>query len=65
MDLKKASKQFANKFAASASVSKIPSGGDEILIQGECADDLFDYILETFKGITEEDIDFGDTSKKK
>jgi density-regulated protein DRP1 len=65
VDLKKAAKQFANKFAASASVSKIPSGGDEILIQGECADDLFDYILATFKGISEDDIDFAETSKKK
>jgi density-regulated protein len=62
--LKKASKQFASKFAASASVSKIPGGGDEILIQGDCADDLFEFVVENFKGITEDDVDFGETKKK-
>jgi translation initiation factor 1 (eIF-1/SUI1) len=64
IDLKKASKLFASKFAAAASVSKIPAGGDEILIQGECADDIFDFIAETFK-IDEDLMEFGETLKKK
>jgi len=42
--LKDASKFFANKFAAAASVT----GEDEILIQGDVKDDLFDIIEEKF-----------------
>merc|ERR1712098_1031690 len=42
--VKEAAKFFANKFAAAASVT----GEDEILIQGDAKDDLFDIIEEKF-----------------
>lgn len=42
IDLKVASKFFAQKFASAASVT----GDDEIVIQGDCKDDLFDLIPE-------------------
>ncbi|KAI5479008.1 hypothetical protein MNV49_004412 [Pseudohyphozyma bogoriensis] len=40
IDLKKASKYFATRFAAAASVTKTPQGDDEILIQGDVAYDI-------------------------
>ncbi|KAI8894897.1 translation initiation factor SUI1 [Globomyces pollinis-pini] len=64
VDLKKAAKLFANKFAASSNVTKLPSGSEEIIIQGDCSDDLFEFILEKFPQITEDELDFGETKKK-
>lgn len=46
IDLKKAAKLFANKFATGASVSKNPQGEDEIFIQGDVADEVEDMILD-------------------
>jgi density-regulated protein len=65
IDLKKAAKQFASKFAAAASVSKIPSGGEEILVQGECGEELFSFILSTYSQIDASLISFGDPVRKK
>lgn len=42
IDLKKASKFFANKFSCGSSVT----GDDEIVIQGDVKYDLFDIITE-------------------
>lgn len=40
VDLKKAAKLFAGKFATGSSVSKNPQGEDEIVIQGDVGDDI-------------------------
>jgi len=40
VDLKKASKLFANKFGAGATVSKTANGDEEILIQGDVSYDV-------------------------
>ena len=40
IDLKKASKLFANKFGAGATVSKTANGDEEILIQGDVSYDV-------------------------
>ncbi|KAK4684999.1 density-regulated protein, partial [Tremellales sp. Uapishka_1] len=49
VDLKKASKLFANKFATGSSVSKNPQGEEEIVIQGDVGDDIvclfFDRVI--------------------
>jgi density-regulated protein DRP1 len=37
---------FANKFATGASVSKNPQGEDEIVIQGDVADEVEDMLLD-------------------
>lgn len=47
VDLKVASKFFASRFACGSSVT----GGDEIVIQGDVKDDLFDVIPEKFKHV--------------
>ena len=45
INLKKASKSFAQKFSCGSSVS----GEDEIIVQGDVTDDLIDLILETYE----------------
>lgn len=73
IDLKKASKLFANKFATGASVSKNNQGEDEIVIQGDVAYEVEEMLLkktgkegDTFKGLVPEDnIDIVDVKRKK
>uniref|UniRef100_A0A7E4ZPX1 SUI1 domain-containing protein n=1 Tax=Panagrellus redivivus TaxID=6233 RepID=A0A7E4ZPX1_PANRE len=59
---KVAGKFFANKFACGCSVT----GTDEITIQGDFKDELFDLIPEKWSQITDDDIeDLGGESNKK
>ncbi|CAL2036614.1 hypothetical protein CAEBREN_00293 [Caenorhabditis brenneri] len=53
IDLKVASKLFAQKFACGSSVT----GADEIVIQGDVKDDLLDLIPEKWSQVTDELID--------
>ncbi|TPX35532.1 hypothetical protein SmJEL517_g02140 [Synchytrium microbalum] len=48
-DLKKAAKAFATKFACGSSVTKNAEGKDEIVVQGDVQDDIYEYIMETWK----------------
>ncbi|GMT17961.1 hypothetical protein PFISCL1PPCAC_9258, partial [Pristionchus fissidentatus] len=60
IDLKVAAKFFASKFACGSSVT----GTDEIVIQGDVKDDLFDLIPGKWATVTEEDIeDLGDQKR--
>eukprot|EP00745_Piridium_sociabile_P014834 TRINITY_DN21869_c0_g1_i1.p1 TRINITY_DN21869_c0_g1~~TRINITY_DN21869_c0_g1_i1.p1 ORF type:complete len:199 (-),score=59.42 TRINITY_DN21869_c0_g1_i1:143-739(-) len=59
IDLKDACKVFATKFSCGSSVS----GEDEIVIQGDVKDDLFDFLPERWSQIQEDDID--DMGEKK
>jgi len=54
IDLKMASKYFANKFSCGASVT---GNGDEIVVQGDVKDDLFDILPEKWEEIDEDLID--------
>lgn len=53
IDLKEAAKFFASKFACGSSVT----GEDEIVIQGDVKDDLFDIITEKWPDIEEDMIE--------
>lgn len=53
IDLKDASKFFSNKFSCGSSIQ----GEDEIVIQGDVKDDLWDIIPEKWKMVSEDDID--------
>ncbi|PIO59489.1 translation initiation factor SUI1, partial [Teladorsagia circumcincta] len=53
IDLKQASKLFAQKFACGSSVT----GADEIVIQGDVKDDLLDMIPAKWPQVQEEMID--------
>uniref|UniRef100_A0A0N5BMG2 Density-regulated protein homolog n=1 Tax=Strongyloides papillosus TaxID=174720 RepID=A0A0N5BMG2_STREA len=60
VDLKAAAKFFSSKFACGSSVT----GPDEIVIQGDVTDELFDVIPAKWSHITDDDIeDIGDAKK--
>jgi len=60
VDLKLAAKFFSTRFAASSSVT----GDDEIVIQGDVKDDLFDVIPEKWPEVDEDSInDLGDQKR--
>ncbi|OQR78703.1 density-regulated protein-like [Tropilaelaps mercedesae] len=61
IDLKEASKLFGHKFACGSSVT----GEDEIVIQGDVKDDLYDLILEKWPEIDEDAVeDLGDVKAR-
>jgi density-regulated protein len=49
VDIKKAAKMLANKFARGASVSKTVEGKEEIVVQGDLVDEIEEFILEQYK----------------
>lgn len=73
IELKKASKLFANKFATGASVSKNNQGDDEIVIQGDVAYEVEEMLLkktgkegDVFGGkVPEDNIEIIDVKRKK
>ncbi|KAI9593523.1 translation initiation factor SUI1 [Syncephalis fuscata] len=52
VDLKKAAKMFANRFACGSSVTKNNQGKDEIVVQGDVTDDVRELILSTWPVVT-------------
>lgn len=50
VDLKKAAKLLAQRFATGASVSKNPQGLEEITVQGDVSDDILEIIEEANDG---------------
>ena len=46
VDLKKASKLFAQRFATGASVTRNAAGIDEIVVQGDVSQEIYDMIEE-------------------
>lgn len=65
LDLKKIAKELGKKFATGSSVTKTDSGGEEITIQGDVSNDLYDWLTEHHDEIPEENIDCIDDKKKK
>ncbi|VDC02536.1 unnamed protein product [Peniophora sp. CBMAI 1063] len=80
VDLKKAAKLFAQKFATGASVTKNAAGIEEIVVQGDVSQEVFDMIddaqeegaggkgkkgLDLLKGVVIENVDIVEEKKKK
>ena len=65
LDLKKIAKELGKKFATGSSVTKTASGGEEITVQGDVSDDLYDWLTEKYDDIPEENIDCIEDKKKK
>lgn len=80
IDLKKAAKLFAQKFATGASVTKNAAGIEEIVVQGDVSQEIFDMIddaqeegaggkgkkgLDLLKGVVIENVDIIEEKKKK
>lgn len=64
LDLKKVAKEWGKKFACGCSVTNTPSGGQEITLQGDNSDDLFDWCVDVFK-IPDANVDCVEDKKKK
>ena len=65
LDLKKIAKELGKKFATGSSVTKTASGGEEITVQGDVSDDVYDWLCENFEGIPEDNIECIEDKKKK
>lgn len=65
LDLKKVAKEFGKKFATGSSVTKVPSGGEEIVVQGDVSDEIEEFLLEKYKDIPEDNIELVDDKAKK
>lgn len=65
MELKKVCKEMGKKFATGASVTKTPQGGEEITIQGDLSDDVFDWLIETYPQVPEDNVECVEDKKKK
>jgi len=55
VDVKKAAKTLANKFARGASVTKTVEGKDEIVVQGDLVDEIEEFVVENF-GVSEDQV---------
>ncbi|OAL25219.1 translation machinery-associated protein 22 [Fonsecaea multimorphosa] len=65
LDLKKVAKELGKKFATGSSVTKTAAGGEEITVQGDVSDDLYDWLQEKYPEIPEDNLDMKDDTKKK
>lgn len=62
---KTATKVFSTRLACGSSVTKNNQGLDEIVVQGDVSDDIYDIILETWPEVPEESLEFVEDKKKK
>jgi len=68
IELKKAAKFLAQKFATGASVTKNAQGQDEIVVQGDVSDEVLELIENStgiFKGIPAGNVEMVEDKKKK
>ncbi|KAL2118950.1 hypothetical protein VTJ04DRAFT_5909 [Mycothermus thermophilus] len=65
LDLKKVAKDFGKKFATGSSVTKTPTGGEEIVVQGDVSAEIEEFLLEKYKEIPEDNIEVVDDKTKK
>ena len=61
----KVAKELGKKFATGSSVTKTAAGGEEITVQGDVSDDLYDWLQEKYPDIPEDNLDMKDETKKK
>ncbi|KAI9297028.1 density-regulated protein DRP1 [Neoconidiobolus thromboides FSU 785] len=65
VELKKAAKLFANKFACGSSVTKTATGQEEIVVQGDVSEELLELITKTWPEIEEDKVDLKEDKKGK
>jgi density-regulated protein DRP1 len=58
-------KDFGKKFATGSSVTKLPGGGEEITVQGDLSDDIFDFLTQNYKNVPEDNVELIEDKKKK
>lgn len=64
MDLKKVAKEWGKKFATGSSVTKTPSGGEEVVVQGDNSDEILDWVIDV-GGVPEGNVECVEDKKKK
>lgn len=64
MDLKKVAKEWGKKFATGSSVTKTPSGGEEVVVQGDNSDEILDWVINV-GGVPEGNVECVEDKKKK
>lgn len=66
LDLKKVAKELGKKFATGSSVTKTPSGTEEITVQGDVSDDLFEWLIDVHGDkVPEDNVELVEDKKKK
>lgn len=65
LENKKVAKDLGKKFATGASVTKLPSGGEEIVVQGDVSEEIEEFLLEKYTVIPEDNIVLVEDKKKK
>lgn len=65
LELKKVAKDFGKKFATGSSVTKVASGGEEIVVQGDVSEEIKDFIIDKYKNVPEDNIELIDDKKLK
>lgn len=65
LENKKVAKDLGKKFATGASVTKVPSGGEEIVVQGDVSEEIEEFLVEKYGVIPEENIELVEDKKKK
>lgn len=67
LSLKEVAKAMGKKFATGSSVTKTAAGGEEITVQGDVSDEVYDWLLEVHgERIPEDNVDcIEDKPKKK
>ncbi|TVY22374.1 Translation machinery-associated protein [Lachnellula hyalina] len=65
LENKKVAKDFGKKFATGASVTKLPSGGEEIVVQGDVSEEIEEFILEKYGVVPEDNIELIESKIKK
>lgn len=64
MDLKKVAKEWGKKFATGSSVTKTASGGEEVVVQGDNSDEIWEWVVEV-GGVPEGNVECIEDKKKK
>ena len=65
LENKKVAKDLGKKFATGASVTKVPSGGEEIVVQGDVSEEIEEFLLEKYSVIPEDNFELVEDKKKK
>lgn len=50
-------KELGKKFATGASATRMPGGGEEIVVQGDLSDEIMDFLLQKYKDIPEDNVE--------
>ncbi|KAH6723614.1 translation initiation factor SUI1 [Leptodontidium sp. 2 PMI_412] len=65
LENKKVAKDLGKKFATGSSVTKVPSGGEEIVVQGDVSEEIEEFLLEKYPVIPEDNVELTEDKKKK